>query len=141
MRRVACALSAPTACYGFCCRDSGRVGADVCRWCNPPRSSLGTGELSPCIGHGSHVPAGKTENDCGDSRLDSAHEPRQPVVGAPRVHGELLKLGIEVAQSTVAKYLRRHRKPPMQTWRTFLTNPWPKMRRSRELLKRRSRVI
>src|ERR1700694_833014 len=83
MRRVACALSAPTACYGFCCRDSGRVGADVCRWCNPPRSSLGTGELSPCIGHGSHVPAGKTENDCGDSRLDSAHEPRQPVVGSP----------------------------------------------------------
>ena len=45
-----------------------------------------------------------------------------PLWGAPRVHGELLKLGIEVAQSTVAKYLRRHRKPPMQTWRTFLTN-------------------
>src|ERR1700719_2171592 len=61
------------------------------------------------------APAGKTENNCGDSRLDSAHEPRQPVVRAPRVHGELLKLGIEVAQSTVAKYLRRHRKPPMQT--------------------------
>ena len=38
-----------------------------------------------------------------------------PLWGAPRVHGELLKLGIEVAQSTVAKYLRRHRKPPMQT--------------------------
>jgi putative transposase len=45
-----------------------------------------------------------------------------PLWGAPRVHGELLKLGIEVAQSTVAKYLRRHRKPPMQTWRTCLTN-------------------
>jgi putative transposase len=45
-----------------------------------------------------------------------------PLWGAPRIHGELLKLGIEVAQSTVAKYLRRHRKPPMQTWRTFLAN-------------------
>jgi putative transposase len=45
-----------------------------------------------------------------------------PLWGAPRIHGELLKLGIEVVQSTVAKYLRRHRKPPMQTWRTFLTN-------------------
>jgi putative transposase len=45
-----------------------------------------------------------------------------PLWGAPRIHGELLKLGIEVAQSTVAKYLRRARKPPSQTWRTFLAN-------------------
>src|ERR1700721_630282 len=44
-----------------------------------------------------------------------------PLWGAPRIHGELLKLGIHVAQSTVAKYLRRPRKPPSQTWRTFLT--------------------
>src|SRR5438105_1036693 len=42
--------------------------------------------------------------------------------GAPRIHGELLKLGIEVAQSTVGQYLHRPRKPPSQTWRTFLTN-------------------
>ena len=42
--------------------------------------------------------------------------------GAPRIHGELLKLGIEVAPSTVGKYLRRFRNPPSQTWRTFLTN-------------------
>jgi putative transposase len=45
-----------------------------------------------------------------------------PLWGAPRIHGELLKLGIAVAQSTVAKYLPRSRKPPSQTWRTFLTN-------------------
>ncbi len=45
-----------------------------------------------------------------------------PLWGAPRMHGELSKLGIEVAQSTVAKYLYRPRKPPSQTWRTFLTN-------------------
>lgn len=38
--------------------------------------------------------------------------PANPLWGAPRIHGELLKLGIEVAQSTVAKYLPRHRKPP-----------------------------
>ena len=42
--------------------------------------------------------------------------------GAPRIHGELLKLGIEVAPSTVGKYLHRRRNPPSQTWRTFLTN-------------------
>ncbi len=50
-----------------------------------------------------------------------------PLWGAPRIHGELLKLGIEVAQLTVAKYLRRPRKPPSQTWRTFLTNHMEQM--------------
>ncbi len=50
-----------------------------------------------------------------------------PLWGAPRIHGELRKLGIEVAQSTVAKYLRRPRKPPSQTWRTFLTNHMEQM--------------
>jgi len=45
-----------------------------------------------------------------------------PRLGAPRLHGELLKLGIRLAQATVAKYMVRHRKPPSQTWRTFLEN-------------------
>lgn len=45
--------------------------------------------------------------------------------GAPRIHGELLKLGFEVAQSTVAKYMVRRRGPPSQTWRTFLSNHAP----------------
>jgi len=45
-----------------------------------------------------------------------------PLWGAPRIHGELLKLGIEVAESIVGKYLQRHRKPPSQMWRTFLSN-------------------
>ena len=45
-----------------------------------------------------------------------------PTWGAPRIHGELLKLGIEIAETTVAHYLVRRRPPPSQTWRTFLTN-------------------
>jgi putative transposase len=45
-----------------------------------------------------------------------------PTWGAPRVHGELLKLRINVSQSTVSKYMVRHRKPPSQSWRTFLEN-------------------
>ena len=45
-----------------------------------------------------------------------------PGWGAPRIHGELLKLGFELSQATVAKYLVRHRKPPSQNWRTFLIN-------------------
>ena len=42
--------------------------------------------------------------------------------GAPHIHGELLKLGIEIGETSVAKYMVRHRKPPSQTWRTFLDN-------------------
>jgi transposase InsO family protein len=45
-----------------------------------------------------------------------------PLWGAPRIHGELLKLGIEISQATVAKYMLRRGKPPSQTWRTFLEN-------------------
>jgi hypothetical protein len=45
--------------------------------------------------------------------------------GAPRIHGELLKLGFEVAQSSVAKYMVKRRGPPSQGWRTFLRNHAP----------------
>ena len=45
-----------------------------------------------------------------------------PLWGAPRIHGELLKLGINVGQTTVAKYMARRRQPPSQGWKTFLRN-------------------
>jgi transposase InsO family protein len=45
-----------------------------------------------------------------------------PLWGAPRIHGELLKLGYEIAESTVSKYMIRRQGPPSQTWRTFLRN-------------------
>jgi transposase InsO family protein len=48
-----------------------------------------------------------------------------PLWGAPRIHGELLKLGFEVAQSSVAKYMVKRRAPPSQGWRTFLRNHAP----------------
>jgi transposase InsO family protein len=48
-----------------------------------------------------------------------------PLWGAPRVHGELLKLGFEIAQSSVAKYMVKRRVPPSQGWRTFLRNHAP----------------
>ena len=50
---------------------------------------------------------------------------KNPLWGAPRIHGELLKLGIEVAQSSVAKYMIKRRGPPSQGWRTFLRNHAP----------------
>ena len=45
-----------------------------------------------------------------------------PLWGAPRIHGELLKLGIDVGQTTVAKYMAKRRRPPSQGWKTFLRN-------------------
>ena len=48
-----------------------------------------------------------------------------PLWGAPRIHGELLKLGFEVAQSSVAKYMVRQHRPLSQGWRTFLRNHAP----------------
>jgi transposase InsO family protein len=45
-----------------------------------------------------------------------------PLWGAPRIHGELLMLGIEVAESTVGRYMVRLRRPPSQGWKTFLRN-------------------
>ena len=48
-----------------------------------------------------------------------------PLWGAPRIHGELLKLGFEVAQSSVAKYMVKRGGPPGQGWRTFLRNHAP----------------
>ena len=42
--------------------------------------------------------------------------------GAPRIHGELLKLGIDVGETSVGKDMLRHRGPPPQAWRTFLEN-------------------
>ena len=45
-----------------------------------------------------------------------------PLWGAPRIHGELLKLGIDIGQTTVAKYMVRRRRPPSQGWKTFLRN-------------------
>jgi len=52
-------------------------------------------------------------------RMMSRNNPRW---GAPRIHGELLKLGIEITEPTVANYMVRSRKPPSQSWRTFVKN-------------------
>jgi hypothetical protein len=45
-----------------------------------------------------------------------------PTWGAPRIHGELLKLGTDIAEPTVSEYMVRPKRPPSQTWKTFLRN-------------------
>jgi hypothetical protein len=58
-------------------------------------------------------------------RETDRHDAENPLWGAPRIHGELLKLGFEVAQSSVAKYMVKRCGPPSQGWRTFLRNHAP----------------
>jgi len=81
----------------------------------PPRRSLVLDVEEPsshgstaCVARGS----GANSNDvAGESAL-----------GAPRIHGEWLKVGIDVSQATVAKYMTCRRRPPSPTWKTFLAN-------------------
>ena len=82
------------------------------RW---PSSGRDRGSLAPCwisIVLALEIPAAQreTEGSGGDPSV------------APRIHGELLKLGIDVGQTSVAKYMSRRRKGPSQGWRTFLCN-------------------
>jgi hypothetical protein len=58
----------------------------------------------------------------GNPSAHSRDQSRQPLWGAPRLHGELLKLGIDVGQTTVAKYMAGGRRPPSPGWKTFLDN-------------------
>jgi transposase InsO family protein len=66
--------------------------------------------------------AGRPEIDRGLRDLIRRMSKENPVWGASRIHGELLMLGFEVAQSTVSKYMMRGGAPPSQSWKTFLRN-------------------
>jgi len=66
--------------------------------------------------------AGRPRIDRGLRDLIRRMSSENPLWGASRIHGELLILGFEVAQSTVSKYMMRRRNPPSQSWKTFLRN-------------------
>jgi len=66
--------------------------------------------------------SGRTSVDREVRQLIREMSSANPLWGAPRIHGELLMLGIEVAESTVGRYMVRHRRPPSQGWKTFLRN-------------------
>jgi transposase InsO family protein len=68
---------------------------------------------------------GRPQLDTKLRALISRMSTENPLWGAPRIHGELLKLGFEVAQSSVAKYMVKRRGPPSLGWRTFLHNHAP----------------
>ena len=66
--------------------------------------------------------AGRPKIDHGLRDLIRRMSQDNPLWGASRIHGELLMLGFKVAQSTVSKYMTRSRRPPSQSWKTFLRN-------------------
>jgi transposase InsO family protein len=73
----------------------------------------------------SRSPGGRPQIDADLRALIQRMSVDNPLWGAPRIHGELLKLGFEVAQSSVAKYMVKRCGPPSQGWRTFLCNHAP----------------
>src|SRR6476620_12328928 len=73
----------------------------------------------------SRSPGGRPQIETDLRALIRQMSVENPLWGAPRIDGELLKLGFEVAQSSVAKYMVKRRGPPSQEWRTFLCNHAP----------------
>src|SRR5438094_10439684 len=66
---------------------------------------------------------GSTASQCRDQGPGRPHgRGANPLWGAPRIHGELLKLALDVSERTVSRLIPKRRSPPSQTWRTFLTN-------------------
>jgi putative transposase len=83
---------------------------------------LAPGGISTLLGVEESAPIRSTHDQYRAPRSDSADELRQSPLGAPRIHGESLKLGLTVSQATVSKYMLRPRRPPSQAWRMFLKN-------------------
>ena len=59
---------------------------------------------------------------CSDLHPDPNHGICKSSLGAPRIHGELLRLGIEISERTVSRLMPKNRTRPSQTWKTFLAN-------------------
>jgi putative transposase len=73
-------------------------------------------------GRSKPVRPGRPRTDTAIRSLVEEMAAANPLWGAPRIHGELGKLGIAISERTVSRLLRRRRRPPSQTWRTFLAN-------------------
>jgi len=67
-------------------------------------------------------PKGRPQVDVEIRKLIRRMSSANPLWGAPRIHGEILKLGLVVSEATVSRYMVKHRRPPSQSWRTFLEN-------------------
>jgi putative transposase len=104
-----------------CC---GRAGAHPWFTSKPTRSSLGARTVSQVLGSAVESEPARSRPTHDGRRDSTSHRTdgcRQPLWGAPRIHGELKVLGIEISERTVSRILRRLLRPrPAQTWKTFL---------------------
>src|SRR5450631_3296965 len=114
---IAGSLSSSIAGFLLSCRFSQSSG--------PRRSCVGTEPAFAATGVGSRAQGGRPQIDTELRLLIRRMSVENPLWGAPRIHGELLKLGFEIAQSSVAKYMVKRRRPPSQGWRIFLRNHAP----------------
>src|SRR6267142_6129447 len=115
---IAGSLSSCIAGFHRSCRFSSSSG--------PRRSCVGIGPAFAATGVGNRAHReGRPQIDAELRGLIRRMSMENPLWGAPRIHGELLKLGFESAQSSVAKYMVKRRGPPSQGWRTFLHNHGP----------------
>jgi hypothetical protein len=87
--------------------------------------AVASGRLSSLLGWKSNSRGGRPQIEIELRGLIRQMSTVNQLWGAPRIDGELLKLGFSVAQSTVAKYIVKRRGPPSQGWRTFLRNHAP----------------
>src|SRR5438105_15350349 len=87
--------------------------------------TLASGRLSTLLALEIVLTGRRPQIDTGLRVLIRRMSVENPLWGAPRIHGELLKLGFEVAQSSVAKYMVKRCGPPSQGWHTFLHNHAP----------------
>jgi transposase InsO family protein len=87
--------------------------------------ALASGGLSPLLALEVALTGRAAEIEVNLRVLIRRMSSENPLWGAPRIHGELLKLGLEIAQSSVAKYMVKRHGPPSQGWRTFLRNHAP----------------
>src|SRR5258708_6213717 len=95
---------------------------------DPPSRDVGalaSGRLSSLLALEIALTGRAPANRDRTERADPADERGEFSLGAPRIHGELLKLGFEIAQSSVAKYMVKRCGPPRQGWRIFLRNHAP----------------
>ena len=86
----------------------------------PLASAMALSPVDPALHADSRRPPQHQRRHSDARRADARGE--SALGGAPRIHGELRKLGVDVSERTVSRLVRRHRRPPSQTWRTFPTN-------------------
>src|ERR1700731_4470402 len=114
---IAGSLSSSIAGFLLSCRFSQSSG--------PRHSCVGTGPAFAAAGVGGRAHRESDRRSTRSCVLIRRMSVENPLWGAPRIHGELLKLGFEIAQSSVAKYMVKRCGPPSQGWSTFLRNHAP----------------